>query len=96
MARRDRAVERALTRWTEKGLLDAPLAARLRDEARDDHAARTLRAGQLLVAIAGATALFLGGAIFVSESWPLLSEQTRTTVLAASSVVMVRVSLPAR
>lgn len=85
MARRDRAVERALNRWTGKGLLDAPLAERLRDEAREDHDARTLRAGQLLFAVAGATALFLAGALFVSESWPLLSERVRTVALAGAA-----------
>ncbi|MEK9499683.1 DUF2157 domain-containing protein [Gaopeijia maritima] len=83
MARRDRAVERALHRWTEKGLVSEALGAELREEARAEHDATTLKAGQLFVALAGAVALFLAGAIFVSETWPLLSEAARTGILAA-------------
>ena len=35
MARRDRAVERALNRWTAKGLVDEQQARVLRDEAQE-------------------------------------------------------------
>ncbi len=88
MARRDRNVERAVHRWTRKGLVDEALAAALREEARAQHDADTLRVGQLLTAVAGAVALFLAGALFVSETWPSLSESARTTVLGVFSVVV--------
>lgn len=88
MARRDRAVERALHRWTEKGLVSEALASELRDEARDEHDSTTLRAGQLFIALAGAVALFLAGALFVSETWPLLSEGARTGILALFAVAV--------
>lgn len=88
MARRDRGVERALHRWTRKGLIDDPLATELREEARSQHDADTLRVGQLLTAVAGAVALFLAGALFVSETWPTLSEAARTSVLGAISAAV--------
>lgn len=88
MARRDRNVERAVHRWTREGLIDEALATTLREEARSQHDADTLRVGQLLTAVAGAVALFLAGALFVSETWPSLSESARTTVLGAFSVVV--------
>lgn len=74
-------MERALERWLRKGLLDEPLAHRLREEARGEHEAATQRVGQLLVAYAGGVALFLAGVLFVTQTWPHLSEGARTSVL---------------
>jgi hypothetical protein len=88
MARRDRGVERAVHRWTRKGLIDDALASVLRDEARSQHDVDTLRVGQLLTAVTGAVALFLAGALFVSQTWPSLSEASRTTVLGALAAVI--------
>lgn len=87
MARRDRTVEHALHRWTEKGLLDERQVAELRAEALAEHEAVTLRAGQLFIALAGAVALLLAGGLFVGETWPLLSESARTGILGAFSVL---------
>ena len=75
-------------RWTRKGLIDETLAHALREEARSQHDADTLRVGQLLTAVAGAVALFLAGALFVSQTWPSLSEAARTTVLGVLSVAI--------
>ncbi|NNK64726.1 MAG: DUF2157 domain-containing protein, partial [Gemmatimonadetes bacterium] len=88
MARRDRGVERAVHRWARKGLIDEALAHTLRDEARSEHDADTLRVGQLLTAVTGAVALFLAGALFVSQTWPSLSESARTTVLGVLSAAI--------
>jgi hypothetical protein len=86
MARHDRGVERALHRWVRTGLIDDALAQVLRREARAEHEAATLRVGQLVTAVAGAVALFLAGVLFVSQTWPSLSEGSRTVVLGLLSV----------
>ncbi|NNK62965.1 MAG: hypothetical protein HKO98_07105, partial [Gemmatimonadetes bacterium] len=57
-------------------------------EARSEHDADTLRVGQLLTAVTGAVALFLAGALFVSQTWPSLSESARTTVLGVLSAAI--------
>lgn len=88
MARHDRGVERALHRWTRKGLIDESLARGLRAEAREEHGESTLRVGQLLTAVAGAVALFLAGALFVSQTWPALTEASRTISLGVLSVAI--------
>lgn len=86
MARHDRGIERALHRWTRTGLIDASLAETLRREARAEHEAATLRVGQLVTAVVGAVALFLAGVLFVSQTWPALSEGSRTVVLGLLAV----------
>ncbi len=88
MARRDRGVERALHRWFRKGLIDETTVETLRAEARLEHDADTLRVGQLLTALVGAVALFLAGVLFVSQTWPALSEATRTGVLFALALAV--------
>ncbi len=88
MARHDRGVERALHRWTRKGLIEESLAQSLRAEARAEHGETTLRVGQLLTAVAGAVALFLAGALFVSQTWPALTEASRTIALGVISVAV--------
>ena len=86
MARHDRGVERAIHRWARTGLIDDSLAQRLRDEARAEHEDATLRVGQLVTAVSGAVALFLAGVLFVSQTWPSLSEGSRTLVLGVLSI----------
>lgn len=88
MARHDRGVERAIHRWARTGLIDDALARVLRDEARAEHEAATLRVGQLVTAVAGAVALFLAGVLFVSQTWPALSEGSRTLALGLLSIVI--------
>lgn len=88
MARHDRGVERALHRWARTGLIDEGLAEKLRREARSEHEAATLRVGQLVTAVLGAIALFLAGALFVSQTWPALSEGARTVTLGVLSIAV--------
>jgi hypothetical protein len=88
MARHDRGVERALHRWARTGLIDDSLAQVLRQEARAEHEVTTLRVGQLVTAVAGAVALFLAGVLFLSQTWPSLSEGSRTAVLGLLSVLI--------
>ena len=95
MARRSKAVEEALERWVSKGLLEAPLAAALRDEAEGAHRARTRRWGQLLVAILGAVALILAAGLFAERNWQQLSHAARTGLLVAAGVAVWLIGLSA-
>jgi hypothetical protein len=76
-----RHVEEALDRWEQAGLLDAPSAGRLRNEARAHEARETRRRARYLIATVAAFALFLAAVVFTSRAWPLLDDGTRTFIL---------------
>jgi len=88
LARRPRPIDKALDRWTTKGLLSHAQAAELRAEAEVEHRAGTRRRGQLLVAILGAVALILAAGLFAERSWDSLSVGGRVGVLVAGGAAV--------
>lgn len=83
MARRSRAVEEALERWLEKGLLAPEQADRLRTEATAEHRARIRHWTSLALGGLGAVALLLAAVVFLGQAWDRLSGTAQTLVILA-------------
>lgn len=86
MAGETQGVQEAIRRWEEKGLIDADLASRLREEAGEAAKAGAVRLSQYVVASVAAVVLLLAAGVFMDWAWPLMAESTRAGFLLVLGV----------
>lgn len=87
MPRLHDAVDKAIGRWLEAGLLDAALAERLRTHERGRAPGHTGRTAMLAFGF-GALLLSAGVFLFVAANWQLLSPWSRFAILVAVVAVL--------
>jgi uncharacterized membrane protein len=83
-----RAIEEALQRWSEAGLLDAATPERIRQFEGEREQPAGLRWQVMLALIFGAILLAAGIALFVAAHWDQLSPLSRFVVVMATLVVI--------
>jgi hypothetical protein len=81
MSQSTRPVYEALERWESKGLVSEELSATLRREVAEASDAGAARLGQFVIAATGAAVLLIAAGVFLSWSWPRMSDEMRTGVL---------------
>lgn len=81
-----RAVQAAIDRWEEDGLVSPELAARLRAEVGRSSEEGTRQLSRYVLAATAAIVLLLAGGLFLDWAWPLLGEDVRAGFLAAVGV----------
>ncbi|MCU0975202.1 MAG: DUF2157 domain-containing protein [Steroidobacteraceae bacterium] len=87
MSRLNQAVEKAIGRWVEAGLLDAATADRLRAHEQQQVPEHTGRAAKLAFGLGGLL-LAAGVFLFVAANWDLLSPWSRFGILAGIVAVL--------
>jgi hypothetical protein len=81
MSQKTGPVYEALARWEKKGLVGEELAGTLRKEVAEASEAGATRVGQYILAGTGAVVLLIATGLFLSWSWPRMSEEVRTGLL---------------
>jgi hypothetical protein len=77
----ERAVEAALDRWEDAGLLSPELASSLRREAQEYAARSSGRTARYALAATGAAVLLVAAGVLADWLWPLLEARTRTLIV---------------
>lgn len=75
-------VHDALRRWQRDGLIDAPLADRLRAELDTHTAGEGRRWAQYAIAATGAVLLIIAAGVFLRWAWPLMGPASHSVLLA--------------
>lgn len=78
---REGPVERAIDRWVDQGLMDADLAGRLREDARQVRSERRRRFSQFVVAATGGIVTVIAAAVLFTWAWPHLGAGGRSAVM---------------
>ncbi len=89
--RDDLAVQEAIDRWTQTGLIGEDLAECLRNELVKTAAGRGRRTAQYVIAVTAGLVLLTASGLFISKSWPLLPTPVRTFILGGAGFALIAV-----
>jgi len=82
MIHEDGQIHAAIDRWERAHLIAPETAAAMREEVGRHAQSSARRLSQYVLALTGAVVLVIAGGVFLDWAWPLLSEETRSAVLA--------------
>ena len=86
MSFRDGAVQSAIKRWAEKGMVSAEQAQTLHDETVEHASESGRRWSQFIVAGTGAVVLVIAAGTFLEWAWPLMGPGWQSCVLGLAGV----------